>query len=129
MIGLRWMIGRPTESTPWPADRPADAPVQGVARSHGKPAASGRISAPSDGREWMSHNGYDIMAAHHIIGEDTMRIDLNAEQIEILLDGLILSAQTHERAGDTAQAEEIRDLADELERILSYIRDSRPLIY
>lgn len=58
-----------------------------------------------------------------------MRIDLNAEQIEILLDGLILSAQTHERAGDTAQAEEIRDLADELERILSYIRDSRPLIY
>ena len=67
MIGPRWMIGRPTESTPRPAERPADAPVQGVARSHGKPAASGRISAPSDGREWMSHSGYNI-----------------AEQIEIL---------------------------------------------
>lgn len=58
-----------------------------------------------------------------------MQIDLNAAQIEILLNGLILSAQAHERAGDTAQAEEIRDLADELERTLSYIRDSRPLIY
>lgn len=71
------------------------------------------------------------MAAHHIIGEDTMRIDLNAEQIEILLDGLILSAQAHERAGDTAQAEDARDLADELERMLSYIRDTNadPLIY
>ena len=57
MIGCCWMIGRPTESTPRPAERPADAPVQGVARSHGKPAASGRISAPSDGREWMSHSG------------------------------------------------------------------------
>ena len=79
----------------------------------------------------MSHRGYDIMAAHHIIGEDTMRIDLNAEQIEILLNGLILSAQAHERAGDTAQAEDIRDLADELERMLSYIRDTNadPLIY
>lgn len=60
-----------------------------------------------------------------------MRIDLNAEQIEILLDGLILSAQARERAGDTAQANEIRDLADELERMLSYIRDTNadPLIY
>lgn len=58
-----------------------------------------------------------------------MRIDLDAAQIEILLEGLLLSAQAHERAGDTAQAEEIRDLADELEQILSYIRDSRPLIY
>lgn len=58
-----------------------------------------------------------------------MRIDLNAEQIEILLDGLILSAQAHERAGDTAQAEDARDLADELERMLAHIRDSRPLIY
>jgi hypothetical protein len=48
-----------------------------------------------------------------------MRIDLDAAQIEILLDGLLLSAQ----------AEDARDLADELERILSYIRDSRPLIY
>ena len=125
------MIGRPTESAPRPAGRPADAPVQGVARSHGKPAASGRISAPSDGREWMSRSGYDIMAAHHIIGEDTMRIDLNAEQIEILLDALTLSAQAHDRAGDTAQAEDIRDLADELERMLSYIRDTdtAPLIY
>lgn len=90
-----------------------------LARSHGKAAAHGRISAPSDGREWMGRNGYDIMAAHHIIGEDTMRIDLNAEQIEILLDGLILSAQ----------AEDARDLADELERMLAHIRDSRPLIY
>lgn len=53
MIGPRWMIGHPSESAPRPAERPADAPVQGVARSHGKPAASGRISAPSDGREWM----------------------------------------------------------------------------
>lgn len=60
-----------------------------------------------------------------------MRIDLNAEQIEILLDGLILSAQAHERAGDTAQAEDARDLADELERMLAYIRDTNadPLIY
>lgn len=60
-----------------------------------------------------------------------MQIDLNAAQIEILLNGLILSAQAHERAGDTAQAEDIRDLADELERILSYIRDTNadPLIY
>lgn len=121
----------PRMQRPQSAGRPADAPVQGVARSHGKPAASGRISAPSDGREWMGRSGYDIMAAHHIIGEDTMRIDLNAEQIEILLDGLILSAQARERAGDTAQANEIRDLADELERMLSYIRDTNadPLIY
>lgn len=60
-----------------------------------------------------------------------MRIDLDAAQIEILLEGLLLSAQAHERAGDTAQAEEIRDLADELEQILSYIRDTNadPLIY
>lgn len=58
-----------------------------------------------------------------------MRVDLDAAQIEMLLEGLLLSAQAHERAGDTAQADEIRDLADELERILSYIRDSRPLIY
>lgn len=60
-----------------------------------------------------------------------MRIDLNAEQIEILLDGLLLSAQAHDRAGDTAQAEDARDLADELERMLSYIRDTNadPLIY
>lgn len=60
-----------------------------------------------------------------------MRIDLDAEQIEMILDGLILSAQAHERANDTAQAEDIRDLADELERILSYIRDinTEPLIY
>ena len=60
-----------------------------------------------------------------------MQIDLNAAQIEILLNGLILSAQAHERAGDTAQAEDIRDLADELERMLSYIRDTNadPLIY
>lgn len=60
-----------------------------------------------------------------------MRIDLNAEQIELLLEGLLLSAQAHERAGDTAQAEDIRDLADELERMLSYIRDTstEPLIY
>ena len=60
-----------------------------------------------------------------------MRIDLNAEQIEILLNGLILSAQAHERAGDTAQAEDARDLADELERMLAYIRDTNaaPLIY
>lgn len=131
MIGPRWMIGRPSESAPRPAERPADAPVQGVARSHGKPAASGRISAPSDGREWMSHNGYDIMAAHHIIGEDTMRIDLDAAQIEMLLEGLLLSAQAREREGNTAQAEDIRDLADELERMLSYIRDTNadPLIY
>lgn len=60
-----------------------------------------------------------------------MRIDLNAEQIEILLNGLILSAQAHERAGDTAKAEDARDLADELERMLAYIRDTNaaPLIY
>lgn len=58
-----------------------------------------------------------------------MRIDLDAAQIEILLEGLILSAQAHEQAGATTQAEDIRNLADELERILSYIRDSRPLIY
>lgn len=58
-----------------------------------------------------------------------MQIDLNAAQIEILLNGLILSAQAHERAGDTAQAEDARDLADELERMLAHIRDSRPLIY
>lgn len=60
-----------------------------------------------------------------------MQIDLNAAQIEILLNGLLLSAQAHERAGDTAQAEDIRDLADELERMLSYIRDTNadPLIY
>lgn len=60
-----------------------------------------------------------------------MRIDLDAAQIEILLDGLLLSAQAHERAGDTAQAEVARDLADELERILAYIRDTNtaPLIY
>lgn len=60
-----------------------------------------------------------------------MRIDLDAAQIEILLDGLLLSAQAHERAGDTAQAEAARDLADELERILVYIRDTNtaPLIY
>lgn len=58
-----------------------------------------------------------------------MQIDLNAAQIEILLNGLILSAQVHERAGDTAQAEDARDLADELERMLAHIRDSRPLIY
>ena len=43
------------------------------------------IPAPSDGREWMGRNGYDI--------------------------------------------DEIRDLADELERMLAHIRDSRPLIY
>lgn len=60
-----------------------------------------------------------------------MRIDLDAAQIEMLLEGLLLSAQAHERAGDTAQAEDIRDLADELERMLSYIRDTdtAPLIY
>ena len=60
-----------------------------------------------------------------------MRIDLDAAQIEILLEGLLLSAQAHERAGDTAQAEDARDLADELERMLSYIRDTstEPLIY
>lgn len=58
-----------------------------------------------------------------------MQIDLNAAQIEILLNGLILSAQAHERAGDTAQAEAARDLADELERMLAHVRDSRPLIY
>lgn len=63
-----------------------------------------------------------------------MRIDLDAAQIEMLLEGLLLSAQAHERANtpeDTAQAEDIRDLADELERILSYIRDTdaAPLIY
>lgn len=60
-----------------------------------------------------------------------MRIDLDAAQIEILLEGLLLSAQAHERAGDTAQAEDIRDLADELERMLAYIRDTNtaPLIY
>lgn len=58
-----------------------------------------------------------------------MRIDLDATQIEMILEGLLLSAQAHEQANDTAQAEDIRDLADELERILSYIRDSRPLIY
>ena len=29
----------------------------------------------------------------------------------------------------TAQAEDARDLADELERMLAHIRDSRPLIY
>ena len=57
----------PRMHRPQSARRPADAPVQGVARSHGKPAASGRISAPSDGREWMSRSGYNI-----------------AEQIEIL---------------------------------------------
>lgn len=44
-------------------------------------------------------------------------------------EGLLLSTQAHERAVATAQAEDARDLADELERILSYIRDSRPLIY
>lgn len=55
-----------------------------------------------------------------------MRIDLDATQIEMILEGLL-----HERAGDTAQAEDIRDLADELERMLSYIRDTdtAPLIY
>lgn len=58
-----------------------------------------------------------------------MRIDLDAAQIEMILEGLILSAQAHERAGDTAQAEAARDLADELERMLAHIRDSRPLIY
>lgn len=60
-----------------------------------------------------------------------MRIDLDAAQIEILLEGLLLSAQAHEQAGDTTQADEIRDLADELERMLSYIRDTNadPLIY
>lgn len=60
-----------------------------------------------------------------------MRIDLDAAQIEMLLEGLILSAQAHEQAGATTQAEDIRDLADELERILSYIRDTNadPLIY
>lgn len=63
-----------------------------------------------------------------------MRIDLDAAQIEILLDGLLLSAQAHERANtpeDTAQAEAARDLADELERMLAYIRDTNtaPLIY
>lgn len=74
----------PRMHRPQSARRPADAPVQGVARSHGKPAASGRISAPSDGREWMSRSGEDA-----------------------------------------------RDLADELERMLSYIRDTNtaPLIY
>lgn len=63
-----------------------------------------------------------------------MRIDLDAAQIEMLLEGLLLSAQAHERANtpeDTAQADAARDLADELERILSYIRDTNtaPLIY
>lgn len=60
-----------------------------------------------------------------------MRIDLDAAQIEMLLEGLLLSAQAHEQAGATTQAEDIRDLADELERILSYIRDTNadPLIY
>ena len=60
-----------------------------------------------------------------------MRIDLDAAQIEMMLEGLILSAQAHEQAGDTAQAGDIRDLADELERMLSYIRDTNtaPLIY
>lgn len=47
----------------------------------------------------------------------------------MILEGLLLSAQAHERAGDTAQAEDARDLADELERMLAHIRDSRPLIY
>lgn len=60
-----------------------------------------------------------------------MRIDLDATQIEMILEGLLLSAQAHEQANDTAQAEDIRDLADELERILSYIRDTNtaPLTY
>lgn len=60
-----------------------------------------------------------------------MRIDLDAAQIEMLLEGLLLSAQAREREGNTAQAEDIRDLADELERMLSYIRDTNadPLIY
>ncbi len=60
-----------------------------------------------------------------------MRIDLDATQIEMILEGLLLSAQAHDQAGDTAQAEDARDLADELERILSYIRDTNtaPLIY
>lgn len=60
-----------------------------------------------------------------------MMINLNAAQIEVLLDGLLLSAQANERAGDTAQADATRDLADELERMLSYIRDTdtAPLIY
>lgn len=62
-------------------------------------------------------------------GGDIVRIDLDAAQIEMILEGLILSAQAHERAGDTAQAEDARDLADELERMLAHIRDSRPLIY
>lgn len=47
----------------------------------------------------------------------------------MILEGLLLSAQAHEQANDTAQAEDIRDLADELERMLAHIRDSRPLIY
>lgn len=63
-----------------------------------------------------------------------MRIDLDAAQIEMLLEGLLLSAQAHERANtpeDTAQAEAARDLTDELERMLAYIRDTNaaPLIY
>lgn len=55
----------------------------------------------------------------------------DAAQIEMLLEGLILSAQAHEQAGATTQAEDARDLADELERMLSYIRDTdtAPLIY
>jgi hypothetical protein len=65
------------------------------------------------------------------VGGDIVRIDLDAAQIEMLLEGLILSAQAHEQAGATTQADEIRDLANELERILSYIRDTNadPLIY
>lgn len=60
-----------------------------------------------------------------------MRIDLDATQIEMILEGLLLSAQAHDRANDTTQAEDARDLADELERMLSYIRDTNadPLIY
>lgn len=60
-----------------------------------------------------------------------MRIDLDATQIEMILEGLLLRAQANERAGDTAQAEDARDLADELERMLFYIRDTNadPLIY
>lgn len=82
------------------------------------PPASGRNPRPLMRR--MCYNS---------AGGDIVRIDLDAAQIEMILEGLILSAQAHERAGDTAQAEDARDLADELERMLAHIRDSRPLIY
>lgn len=58
---------RPPDAPPPEHRTPGGCPCLMLARSHGKPAASGRISAPSDRREWMSRSGYNI-----------------AEQIEIL---------------------------------------------